>query len=177
AMLSEKLNWPLFDRQILSVMAGDDEVRARLYETMDERDLGWIENTFRSLMQSEFHKNDYFYRLTETLLCLASQGHAIFVGRSADLILPKNKGLRVKVIASLERCAQNFAQHNDCSIEPARRKIARIEKERKDFIWNHFHIDAYEPSRFDMFINLERFTTSQAVDMILLVLKLRGVQY
>ncbi|UCD28605.1 MAG: cytidylate kinase family protein, partial [Planctomycetota bacterium] len=48
AMLSEKLNWPLFDRQILSVMAGDDDVRARLYETMDERDLGWIENTFRS---------------------------------------------------------------------------------------------------------------------------------
>jgi len=126
-LLSEELNWPVFDRQILTAMAGDDELRTRLYRSMDERDLGWLENTFRSFMQVEFRKNDYFHRLTETLLCLARQSHAIFIGRSADLILPKNKGLRVKMVASLEHCAQNFAEHNHCSLEQARSEIARIE--------------------------------------------------
>ena len=95
ALLAEELNWPVFDRQILSTMAGDDDVRTRLYRSMDERDLGWFENVFRSLMQEEFRKNDYFHSLTETILCLARQGPAIFVGRSDSLrhVPPRDRRL------------------------------------------------------------------------------------
>ena len=175
ALLAEELNWPVFDRQILTAMAGDDQVKARIYETMDERDLGWVENTFRSFMQAEYRKNDYFYRLTETILCLASRGHGIFIGRSADLILPKDRGLRVKVVASLKRCAQNFARKMNYSLEKACKEIDRIEKDRGDFIRNHYHIDGHDPTRFDMIINLERFNVRQAVDMILSAMKIRGV--
>ncbi|MHC4443846.1 MAG: cytidylate kinase-like family protein [Planctomycetota bacterium] len=174
-LLAEELNWPLFDRLLLTAMAGDDQVRALIYQTMDERDLGWVETVFHGLMQDEFRKNDYFYRLTETVLCLASRGHGVYVGRSADLILPKDKGLRCKVVASRERCAQNFARKKNCSLEKARNEIDRIEKERQEFTRNHFRIDGHDPVRFDMIINLERFTIRQAVNIITSAMKMREV--
>jgi len=176
-LLAEKLGWPLFDRQILTAMAGDDQVRAKVYQTMDERDLGWVESTFRSFMRLEFQKGDYFYRLSETVLCLASRGHGVFVGRSADLILPKTKGLRVKVVASLDFCAQNFAGQNNCSLDQARLDIDRIENERRDFVRNHFHIDGHDPARFDTIVNVERFTSDQAADMIVNAMKVRGIEH
>lgn len=173
--LSELLGWPLFDRQILTAMAGDDEVRARLYRSLDERSPGWFESIFRSLFEEEFRKEDYFHRLTETILVLARQGPTIFVGRSADLILPKNKGLRVKVIASRRRCAENFAKRENVSLEEAQAAIERIEEERRRFVSSHFSDEAHEPTRFDLLINVERFSPRQAVDLIVAALHLRGI--
>jgi cytidylate kinase len=123
--------------------------------------------TLRSLSDATFRKNDYFHRLMETVLCLARQGPAVFVGRSTDLILPKTKGLRVKLIASIEYCAARFAEHNHMEPQQAREEIARIETERREFIHNHFHIDAYDPMRFDLLVNVERFSIGQIVDLIL----------
>ena len=36
-LIGKHLDWPVFDRQILEEMADNDEVRARLYKSMDER--------------------------------------------------------------------------------------------------------------------------------------------
>lgn len=173
--LAERLGWPIFDRDILTTMAGDDEVRTRLYRSMDERDVGWVESVFRSLMQEEFRKDDYFHRLTETILFLARQGSAIFVGRSADLILPKHKGLRVKVIATRQHCAANFAKRMGISPEQALNEVERIEGERRAFVQHHFHIDAYEPTRFDLLVNVEMFTSAEAIEMILAAARSRGI--
>ena len=133
---------------------------------MDERSLGWFERMFHSFMRGTFHKDDYFRRLTETVPILARQGSAIFIGRAADLILPKDKGLRVKIIASREYCARNFARRGKTSIAHARREVERIELDRRNFIQEHFHIDAYEPTRFDLLINVERFDPQAAADLI-----------
>lgn len=174
-LLGEKLGWSVFDRQILTTMAGDDEVRGRLYRSMDERDLGWFEDTFRSLMQDEFHKNDYFHRLSETILVLARQGPAVFVGRAADLILPRRHGLRVKLIASIEHCAANFAKRNSMSVDQARAEVNRIEAERRAFVEHHFHIDAYDPTRFDLLVNVQRFRPRQTAELILAALRARDI--
>ena len=156
-------------------MARDDEVRESLYRSMDERDLSWFESVFRTLAQQEFRKNDYFHRLTQVILWLGRQGPAIYVGRSADLILPKDKGLRVKVIASMERCIENFARYNNTSPEQARREIDRIERERREFVENHFHVDPDTATRFDLQIRVDRFATSQVVEIIRCAMRARGI--
>lgn len=174
--LAERLNWPVFDRELLQSMADNDDVRAHLYHSMDERDLGWFEETFRSLMQQEFRRNDYFHRLSETVLCLARRGPAIFLGRGVDMVLPADRGLRVKVTASRERRVENFARRMDTTATHAEAEIDRIEQERRDFFRHYFH--AHRPidddARFDLVINVERFTTAQAVELIQAGLKLRA---
>ena len=85
--LAERLEWPIFDREILQTMADDDRVRTRLYEQMDERDMSWLDGAVRWLIRGELNKDDYFRRLTETVLTIARQGPAVFLGRGVDLIL------------------------------------------------------------------------------------------
>ncbi len=174
-MIGERLGWPVFDREILSAMAADDEVRTRLYRSMDERDLGWFEETMRSFIHGEFHKYDYFHRLSETLLFLARKSHAVFVGRAADLILPKDRGLRVKVVCPYEMRVANFARHTGVTTKEATKQIERIHGERAAFIARHFKIDILDPTRFDLLINVSRFTPEQAVELILLAMRDRGI--
>lgn len=172
--LADRLGWPIFDRQILTLMAGDDEVRAELYRSMDERDLGWFEETFRTFMHEEFRKNDYFHRLTETVLCLARQGPAVFIGRAADLILPRDKGLRIKVFASHAYRVRSFAAATGVDLQQAATQVERIDAERAHFIHRRFNRENHDITRFDLLIDLEQFTSDQALEIIFMALRFRG---
>ena len=44
ARLGKKLGWPVFDKEILEAMAGDDFYRQQIYANMDQRDLSWTED-------------------------------------------------------------------------------------------------------------------------------------
>jgi hypothetical protein len=165
--LGEALRWPVFDREILEIMAGDDELRRQIYASMDERDMGWCEETLQVLLRPEFIKNDYFRRLTETVLTLARQGNAVFLGRGADLILPLHIGFRIRLVASLETCAANYAKRHSLLPEDAKKEIARVERERDEFIQRHFQAEPADQTRHDLTLNLDRFTAEQAVDVVL----------
>ncbi|MGD2109768.1 MAG: cytidylate kinase-like family protein [Phycisphaerae bacterium] len=165
--VGESLRWPVFDRELLDVMAGDDELRRRIYASMDERDMSWCEETLQVLLRPEMVKNDYFHRLTKTILTLARQGNAVFVGRGCDLILPRGAGFRVRVVASLELCVETYRAEHGLSAEAARAEVERIEQERAEFIKHHFGADVAGPSRYDLVINLSRFAIDQAVAVIL----------
>lgn len=172
--VGQKLGWPVFNKEILQAMAADDPTRERLYKSMDERDIGWVEESLRALMQGAFKKNDYFHRLTEAVLAIARQGPAVFRGRAADLILPRARGFRVRLTASREHCVKNYAEHHNCDAEQASTEIDRIGTERADFVRKHFGVEASQESRHDLTINLESFSAYQAVELIITGMETRG---
>lgn len=174
-MLSRRLGWPLFGKSLLQAMAGDDEIRTRIYHSMDERSMGWFEEMMRSLLDKNFSRNDYFRKLNETVLYLAEEGHTIFLGRFTDLILPRDRGLRVKVVASLEYRVANFARHAEVGLDEARTAVERIEAERADFVRRHFRIEPCDNARFDLMVNSEWFTIEQSVELIITAMRCRGM--
>jgi cytidylate kinase len=174
SMLGEKLGWPVFGKEILEVMAGDDELRRRVYDSMDERDVGWLEEALRSMMQSEFVKNDYFRRLTETIMSLARQSPAVFLGRGAHMILPRRIGLRVGIVAPCEMCVETYARRANLTTEQARAAVVQLEQERAEFIRHHFSVDVAQPAQHDITINREQFSLDQTVELILSVRKITG---
>jgi cytidylate kinase len=174
-LLGERLGWPVFDREILQAMAGDDQVRTRLYEHMDERDHNWLDATVRWLIGGELRKDDYFYRLTETVLTLARKGPGVFLGRGGDLILPRDRGLRVRVTASPEQRAEALAKRTDSTPALARAEVERIDQERAEFRRHRFGKDANDLTRHDLAINLDRFTVEQAVGLIVAAMSARGM--
>jgi cytidylate kinase len=170
-MLGERLGWPVFDKELLDVMAGDDDLRRRIYDSLDERDAGWFEETVRAL-QRNFVKNDYFHRLTQTVLCLARQGRAVFLGRGTHLMLPKGVGLRVRIVAPHQTRVQAYAKRAGLGIEEARAAVIRLERERAEFIEHHFKVDVADPEHYDITLNLARCDLKQAVEMILAARKI-----
>jgi CMP/dCMP kinase len=172
--LSGRLGWPVFDKNILQIMAGDDEQRVQRYMSLDERTMGWLESMVRFLLDHSFTRNDYFSRLTLAVHWLSRQERCIFLGRFCDLILPNDRGIRIKVMAPASRCTENFAAHANISIEEARYEVQRIERERADFLAVHFRDSPTDYDRFDLLVNSERFTTDQCVEFIVHAMELRG---
>lgn len=172
-ILAGRLNWPVFDKQILQILAGDNAMWERLHKSMNARDLSWLGEIIRSLTQQEPRKNEPFRRLAETLLCIARQGNAIYLGRAADLVLPRTRGLRVKLVAPRRWRVENFARRTGVNVEQAATEIDRIERERRSFIQEHFRVDTEDSTRFDLLINVSYFHFEQVVDLVETALKMR----
>ncbi len=173
--LAARLGWPVFDREILQSMAGDDAVRKRLYEHMDERDTSWIEEALRWILHGKMPRHDYFHRLSEAVLAIARQGPAVFLGRGADLILPATRGLRVRIIAPREQCVRNVAARAQCSPERAEDEINRIQGDREEYIRNQFGVSAGDPARHDLIISLRNYSVDDAVAVIIAAMRVRGL--
>lgn len=174
--LGERLGWPVFGRELLDAMAGDDIIRQRIYESMDERDLNWWEESLRAVLDRGFVRNDYFCRLCETVLSLARQSSSIFVGRGSDLILPQQQGLRVRLIASMEHRIENHARLSGLDPVRARQEVEHIDHQRTEFFRHRFRVEAADPVRHDLILNLERWTPEEAVELILKARNQRGLQ-
>jgi cytidylate kinase len=173
--LAEKLGWPIFDKEILHAMSGEDSFRQRLYESMDERDVGWVESLLAPLVRGEFATHEYFPVLTRTILMLARGSAAVFVGRAADLVLPRNHGLRIRIVAPIESRVVRLAEQRKIPMETARHEVHRIDRERAEFIRHHFHLEIDDPTRCDLTINTGGITAGDAVELILCQLRRRGV--
>ena len=173
--LARDIGWPVFDSEILRYMSGEDDVRERLYGTMDERDLSFIEDAIRSLTHEGFNRNDYFHRLTATILAVARKEKAVFLGRGADLILPRAIGLRVRVVAPNDHRIVRFAERHQVTPEQAAQDVARIDKERSEFIRNHFSVDVNSVDRYDLGLNLAALSVDDSVQIIKRAMELRGL--
>lgn len=172
--LANEVGWPLFDRELLKFMSGDDEIRERLYHTMDERDLSFMEESLRSFL-GEFNRNDYFHRLTETILAIARKEKTVFLGRAADLILPADTGLRVRIAAPRRHRIERYAQRMKFTLEQAEEEIDRTERDRRDFIRNHFEVDVDAVERFDLCLNMAALSVDDGVKIIARAMELRGL--
>lgn len=167
AELSRRLEWPVFDQELLHLMAGDDQIRERLYASMDERDVGWFEESLRAWTNPALGRNDYFHRLTATILSLARQAHAIFLGRGAGLILPREIGVRVRIIAPASMRLRRFAQVTHRPPDEAKEDLDRFDRQRGDFVWSHFHKNIEDPLLYDLTINMAKVTPAKAAEAIL----------
>jgi len=167
ARVGAALGWPVFGREVLEAMAGNDEHRLHIYASMDERDLSWWEETLRSLMEGEFVRNDYYRRLCETLLSLASRVNTVFLGRGADLILPQDRGFRVRLVAPEAERVRQFAAMAGLPLDRAGSEMRRIGEERTRFFHRHFGVGPDDPMRYDITLNLARLSLDQAAEMIL----------
>ncbi len=166
-VLATHFGWPVFGRGLLEAMAGDDAVRRRIYRSMDERDLHWWEEALRGLLDREFNVNDYFHRLSHTVLSLARQSPCIFVGRGCDFILPRHLGLRVRLVAPLEPRIAAVAEEHGCSMEEAQQQIERVQTGRLEYLRRHFGDRAFAEERADLVINLGRWDADGTIEVIL----------
>ncbi len=166
-LLGKRLGWPVFDHELLTAMAGDDARRRQIYASMDEHDVSWWEEVLNPLIREGVTRNDYFHRLCETVLSLARQSPAVFIGRGLDRILPGDLGLRVQLIAPLEERVARWVEAHRTTAARARSEIAKIEEDRNAFIRHHYGVEANDPLRYDLTLKVDRLPAERAVELIL----------
>ena len=175
-LVAERLGWPMFDKEILDLMAEHDEVRRQVYQSLDERDLSWLEESLRSFMDPSFSRNDFFHRLSETILSLARQASAVFLGRGAEYILPRTHGFRVRFVAPLDSRIRHHARRKSIPEAQAGAEVLRLDRERRDYIAKYFKTDPSDPLRADIIVNMSRYSPASAAELVLAARKLAGHQ-
>jgi hypothetical protein len=166
-LLSTRLRWPLFDKEILEHMGADDAVRKRMYHLMDERGEDWLDDILRPLtLGPRALRNDYFRRLRASVGTITAQESAIFVGRGAGLLLQPDAGLHVRFVAPREARAARLAQRHGIDATEASKFADQTDRDRLHFLESHFGPDPHRPERFDLTINTARLNVNQAVEVI-----------
>ncbi len=155
--LSQCLGWPKYDREILEYMSEKEEVRRQVYEMLDERQRTWLQQLIDLLepmgIEASRTREEYFRRLTRSVLAIAEHESAIFVGRGVNFVLPRSRGLSVRIVSPLKNRVTCIMRREKLDERSARRRIREVESQRAEFLVRYFGGRPYDPRRYDLILN------------------------
>lgn len=168
---SSKTGWPVYDAELLGYSSQDpgalDNLRAELPPEADD----WIEQRMHLLQQRGLLGNDpSFERVTRLILALAAKGDAVFVGRGAGFILPRESTLHVRMIAPLADRIAYMSQWLRLSRAEAESQVALREAKRAKFLEQCFHLSEGAVI-YDMVLNSSALGEQLCADLIIQALR------
>jgi len=166
-ILSEKLKWQMYDKEILDYMADDMQVQKHLLESVDERTVGWIEEWIAPIFTHKpVDQLTYYRSLAKELLVLSRHGQAIILGRAAGLILPRKNGLSVRITAPFELRCERYAQEYKLSVGEAKSVVEKKDQSQKSFVHDMLNYDIVDCRHYDIMINTEFIKPESAAKLI-----------
>lgn len=174
--VGEMLGWSVLDRNLVNGLARRLELEPRLLELMDETRIGWFSETLLNLFNSKLVlQNSYVSMLSRVIALAAFEGRVIIVGRGANLVLPPDQGLRVRVIAPRALRIATLAEREGLDSKAATVRLDEIDASRANFVRRNFHADLSDTANLDLVIDAARFGLGGCVDLIIHSLELRGL--
>jgi cytidylate kinase len=169
--VANRLGWPVYDCELIQRIADDLGVRRTLLDSVDERQVGWLNECVANFLSvPDVSENAYFRKLVETLLSLATHGECVIVGRGATVALPLATTLRVRVVAPIEYRIDAVQREHSISVKAATNQVATKDRERNQFVTRHFQIDPTNPANYDLVLNVARFSTTECADFVIAAL-------
>jgi hypothetical protein len=170
------MGWPVLDRELVQVLAESLELEPRLLELMDETRVGWFSETLLNLFNSRLVLQDSYVALLSRVIALAAyDGPVVIVGRGANLVLPPQSGLRVRVIAPRHLRQQALAVREGLDERAAGDRLDELDRSRREYVKRHFRCDPDDATGYDMVINSASFGLGGSADLICRALELRGL--
>jgi cytidylate kinase len=174
--VGDRLDWAVLDRELVHELAQRLELEARLLKLMDETKIDWFSETLLNLFNSRLVLQDsYVAMLSRVIAVEAFNGRVVVVGRGANLVLPPEYGLRVRIVAPRALRLAALTEREGLSRKAASAQLDEIDASRADFVRRHFHVDSNEPSAYDMVLDSARFGLGGTTDLICRALELRGL--
>lgn len=165
--VGERLGWPVYDRELLDLVAGQLGVQASLLKDMDERSRSWLLECLDALSSAPtVGQLTYVHRLVQVLQSLASRGQCVIVGRGAAQVLPAATTLRVRLVAPLASRVEAMQRRFGCSREEATRRAQATDEERSRFVREQLQKDPSDPRGYDLVLNPCRLGTEGCATLI-----------
>ena len=101
-LVGEAIGWEVLDRKLLECVAERYDSSPAVLELVDETTTNWITEIFGNLLnRASVSQMQYVCRLSRVILMAARVGKVIYVGHGAQFVLPRERGLRVRIVAPL----------------------------------------------------------------------------
>jgi cytidylate kinase len=167
--LTELMGWGLYDKKILDFMAENFGIHKDVLSSVDEKTRGWIEDTMSSFFAGrEGHMDQltYYKHLMEALLVIGRHGRAVIVGRAAGHVLPRDKGLSIRITAPFELRCQRYAKKENLSIEQASEAVKQADREQSRFLKSFLYKDVHSIRYYDLIFSTEKLTPQSVAKLI-----------
>jgi cytidylate kinase len=160
--VAEKLNLELYDDQRLQQEALNMGIRADELKSLDEKAPGFFNRLWSS-------KPELYLDLMESVVYeVARRGEGVILGHGSQLLL-RDFGCALHVLiygSPLSRLERIMDVHS-VSREVAEKLMEKSDHEREGFLRYAFHMDANDPSLYDLVINTEKMGTDGAEELIM----------
>jgi cytidylate kinase len=165
--VGQRRGWPVYDRELLELIASEMGLRTRLVESVDERVRGWLERCLQVFREKPpISTDEYVSRLVWVLGSLAAHGGCVIVGRGAAQVLPAETTLRVRLVGPQGRRVASLRERFDLSEHEARRWVEETDQRRSRFVREQFHRDPDDPVQYDLILNSSRLSVADCADLI-----------
>ena len=88
------------------------------------------------------------------------------MGRGAQVLLPRERGLAVRVIAPLEQRIARATERHGLDRKSAIARLRATDEGRVFLVRRHFHADVADVRLYDLVLNLERLDLEAAAAVI-----------
>jgi len=166
--LAKRLNFKLFDKNILVAMANTAAVESQSLDTIEQERPSGVQDFITALVDKNYvYTGDYVSFLKQQVEIIGKIGHSVIVGRGANFILPPKDRFSVRVIAPLDIRIRNISFKNSVPLAEAKKRIRNREQRRKTFIRETFHEDIADIMHYDLIINTARMDLDTAVESVI----------
>ncbi|MGD0382391.1 MAG: cytidylate kinase-like family protein [Thermoguttaceae bacterium] len=173
AIVGKRLGWEVIDKNLLDKVAERFNLDRSMLNLVDETRSNWVYDVLGSWMDSKVIPHEtYVSQLSRVILAAARQSSFIFVGRGARFLLPREKVLAVRLIASEGFRLKRIMQYHKLSEADARRHIHEVDQGRREFVQRFFHHDITDPHLYDLVINTEGLGIECAAEEIIAAVRL-----
>ncbi len=168
------LGWQVYDHELVEKIAGEMGLRTALLESVDERQQSWLLETAEAFLSAPLQgdwgrlvtESGYVQHLVETVLALGVHGECVIVGRGAAFILPAATTLRVRLVGPVGERIAALSRKLGISKDEAAPKVRALDRERTDFVQDHFFKDATDPRNYDLVLNAWRLSVAHRAELI-----------
>jgi cytidylate kinase len=162
--LAETLQFDLYERELVELIAQTANVRRHLVESVDEHTQGAIE-AWMARQLGFLAESDYVTNLSRVLLTLSHHGKAVVVGRGAQFVLDPASTLRIRIVAPFESRVQRVAKRDELTADQARAKVLGADADRAAFVRRHFDRDLEDARNYDLVLNTERLSIETCAEL------------
>lgn len=166
-LLADTLEVRCCDRFILQEVARRADVDESLVKALDEHVSKIGGHWWQHLLHKDtFSYEDYYHYLVKTVLSVSRTG-GVIIGRGANLILGPQKAFHVRIVGSIEKCAERVASRDNISMKESIELVQKINRERAEYIKMLYQADINDNSQYDLILNSDRYDRVQMVELIL----------
>jgi len=167
AGLASRYGYECLGRELLELIANDNEVRRRILDMLDERKASAIRLWSEGIVSGRLvDQADFVRYLAKTIRAIHLHGGAVFVGRGADCVLDGMTAVRLFLCASFDARIDQVATELHVGPDEARLRVLSDDAARSSFIRNSFGVDWADPANYDLVLNVEHLSDDAAIDII-----------
>jgi hypothetical protein len=157
SIVGRRLGWEVLDKNLLDKVAERFHDDPSMLKLVDETRSNWVYDVLGTWMDNKVIPHETFVsHLSRIVHAIAQQKNIILVGRGAAFLLPREKVLAVRLVASEGFRVKRIMELFSLGEADARRHIHMADQGRREFVKRFFHHDITDPHLYDMVINTQR---------------------